>query len=96
MESTNNENTAKQEPKGKIISQRIILIGGILFLAANMLKSVIGQTICTAALCLGLGIVLAGNLYRFYHFKTYKRYNILAIIGLTAAIGIVLISKYIK
>ena len=79
-------------PKGKLISQRIIGLGGWTFILGRMAKNA-NTPLFTTLLYTGLGLVLAGNLYRLYHFKTYKRYNILTLTAIAISAVIVLVIK---
>lgn len=82
-------------PKGKLISQRIITLGAWFFITGCMVKNT-NTPLFTTLLYTGLGLVLAGNLYRLYHFKTYKRYNILTVTAIAISAVIVVVIKYMQ
>ena len=94
MEKQTKESKAKG-PKGKLISQRIIVWGCWTFILGCMAKNT-NTALFTTLLYTGLGLVLAGNLYRLYHFKVYKRYNILTVTAIAISAVIVVVIKYMQ
>lgn len=94
MEKQTKESKAK-DSKGKLISQRIITLGAWLFITGCMARNN-NEPLFTILLYIGLGLMLAGNLYRLYHFKTYKRYNILTVTAIAISAVIVLVIKYMQ
>lgn len=92
MEKQTKESKAKG-PKGKLISQRIIVLGGLFFIIGRLTRNYSESSQAYTLIYIGLALVLAGNLYRLYHFKAYKRYNILTLTAIAISAVIVLVIK---
>lgn len=78
-----------KKSKGEFISDNLIRLSGGVIVGGIL-------TQMHAMVFIGLAIFLAGEAYRFYHFRTYKSDNMRVIAALVICLAIGLINKYFQ